>query len=467
MGENLNLPANKPVLEVAREALLLLGAQRVPPTPEAYKKAYYEIAGTSSPVMLDKRVVDELRGLLNRTLTLGLTSLLHDAPDLAAEAFRLGEELQTTESEKRLDGLNNRLSDFCMKIEMKGANSAQKQDALLRLFKLLLNNVGDLLDDDAWLKGQLETVLEMTSGPISVTALEELETSLKDVIYKQGVLKQSLNDAKDSIKELLNNFVERLDHMTQSTGNYHDRITLLTEQINSTSDVDELTELLESVKLEASSIQAEALDSLNQISASQSSVENAESRIKFLESRLEEVSELVREDMLTGSLNRRGMEDAFTREIARANRNGTSLCAAFLDLDDFRSINEQYGHFAGDDALVHMVRTVKRSLRASDFIARYGGDEFLLIFPETEEADAVNIMQRIQRELTKHFFMYKKQRILVTFSAGVCMHVGGDAWEVVANRANQAMLAAKKAGKNRVFSFDPSQELIREIVSAA
>ena len=95
------------------------------------------------------------------------------------------------------------------------------------------------------------------------------------------------------------------------------------------------------------------------------------------------MSELVREDQLTGSLNRRGLDDVFERERARADRRGTPLCIAMLDLDDFKRLNDTYGHLAGDDALSHLVKVVKDTLRSMDVIARFGGEEFLILLPET------------------------------------------------------------------------------------
>ena len=553
MAKKASSQTEKSVTEIAREALRLLGNKHLPATPDAYKAAYYEVAGMPPPdetpqkaapqelpdekktdeekraaaekkaaeekrlaeamgvledfaqqlirlhnetsdyghhlleaiqkknfkkyeqvltdllkkhliqsseripivdEVPDKSVTDELRELLIRTLSFGLTSLLHDDPELAEEAHNLGEALRDIKEAVKFEGITPRLREFCFKIEMKGATSTQQQKLLLRLFRLLLNNIGELLDDDSWLKGQLEVMQEMIAGPVDARALEDLESNLKEVIYKQGLLKHSLNDARESIKQLLISFIERLSYMTESTGNYQNRIKSLSDRISKTKNVNELNEILDAIMYETNAIQTDAVVSYNQMRSTQTKVEEAESRIRTLETQLEEVSGLVREDMLTGSLNRRGMEDAFEREIARAERHNTNLCVAFLDLDDFKNINETYGHLAGDDALVHLVRTVKNTLRPTDIVARYGGEEFLIIFPETTVDDSVSIMQRVQRELTRHFFMYKKQRILFTFSAGVAMHVNGDHWDAVTHRANQAMRAAKKAGKNRVFAAE-------------
>jgi diguanylate cyclase len=184
--------------------------------------------------------------------------------------------------------------------------------------------------------------------------------------------------------------------------------------------------------------------------AAQKEVKESEVRIKELEDKLAHMSELVREDQLTGSLNRRGLDDVFEREADRADRRGTPLCAAMLDLDNFKKLNDTYGHSAGDEALVHLVRIVKQTLRSIDVIARYGGEEFLIVMPETTLDEAAMAMTRVQRELTTHFFSANDQRLFITFSAGVALRAPREPQDSIIKRADKAMYEAKKSGKNRV-----------------
>ena len=162
------------------------------------------------------------------------------------------------------------------------------------------------------------------------------------------------------------------------------------------------------------------------------------------------MSELVREDQLTGSLNRRGLDDVYEREAARADRRGTPLCAALLDLDNFKRLNDTYGHLAGDGALRHLVKVVKDTLRSMDVIARFGGEEFLILLPETTIEAAEATMTRLQRELTRHFFMHENEKVLITFSAGVALRRPHEGQSDLVKRADEAMYKAKKSGKNRV-----------------
>ena len=182
----------------------------------------------------------------------------------------------------------------------------------------------------------------------------------------------------------------------------------------------------------------------------QKEVKEAEDHIQELEAKLAHMSELIREDQLTGSLNRRGLNDIFEREAGRADRRGTPLCAAMLDLDNFKKLNDTHGHATGDIALVHLVRIVKKTLRTIDVIARYGGEEFFIVMPETTLEEAAQAMARVQRELTTHFFSANDQRLFITFSAGVAQRAQHETQESFVKRADKAMYEAKKSGKNRV-----------------
>ena len=179
----------------------------------------------------------------------------------------------------------------------------------------------------------------------------------------------------------------------------------------------------------------------------------AEMRIAELEAELAEARAAACTDPLTGALNRRGLETAFVAEIARADREQRPLCVGVLDIDNFKQLNDRLGHQAGDGALVHLVQVVKDTLRPTDVIARYGGEEFVVLLINTRLDEAVTVMARLQRELTKRFFLHNNDKILITFSAGVTEFGPADNQDSVISRADEAMYQAKKTGKNKVVSI--------------
>ncbi|NRR30043.1 GGDEF domain-containing protein [Oxalobacteraceae bacterium] len=391
-----------------------------------------------------------LRDLLSRTLTFAVASLLSDAPALSAEAESLGAATKSAHSEEALSEIALRLKQLCYQIELKSGDTNEQQELLLRLFKLLLENVSELLDDDSWLRGQIDAVQNLISGPIDQRALEEATRSLKEVIYKQGQLKHSLSDVKLTVKNMMMTFIDRLGQVAASTGDFHEKIGGYSEKISKADNISDLNQILDEVLRETRLVQTEALRARDKMVLARQEVQDAENRIHTLEAKLQHLSELVREDQLTGSLNRRGLDDVFERETARSDRRGTPLCIAMLDLDDFKRLNDTYGHIAGDAALKHLVKIVKDTLRSMDVIARFGGEEFLILLPETTVEAAAQTMTRLQRELTKHFFLHDNEKVLITFSAGVALRQPNEDQGSLVKRADAAMYQAKQTGKNRV-----------------
>jgi diguanylate cyclase len=432
--------------------------KQLPVAPEAHKPAKAAKPVEPHPVSTLAPVVDvqtqTLRDMLLRTLSFAVISLLQGAPDLIAESETIAALVKDGQGEQALADAAGRLKQLCFKIEIRSGDMAEQHELLLRLFRLLLENITELLEDDAWLSGQIAGVQELLSGPITHSALKDATRSLKEVIYKQGVLKHSLSEAKAAMKNMMITFIDRLSAVATTTGDYHQKIDKYALEIGKAKDIGELNKILDDVMRDTKITQAEALRSRDDMVAARQNVQDAEARIHDLEKKLEQMSELVREDQLTGSLNRRGLDDVFEREEARSERRQTPLCVGLLDLDDFKRLNDTYGHIAGDHALIHLVRVIKDTLRTMDVIGRFGGEEFMVILPDTPLEDAVQTVTRLQRELTKRIFMYNNEKLLITFSAGVALRKQGEDQTTLIKRADEALYKAKRAGKNRVIAAE-------------
>ena len=300
--------------------------------------------------------------------------------------------------------------------------------------------------------GQIEALREVIDQPASVRLIDDAERRLKAVIYQQSQLKHNLSEAQRNFKAMLAGFVDQLALFAETTGTYHDTISACAQKISAARDITGIGHLLDEVMRETRSIQAHAQRSRDDLQATRRRAADAEARIAELQQALEEASRQMRHDPLTGVLNERGLAESFEKEAARALRRHAPLAVALLDLDHFKTLNDTWGDQTGDDALVHLTGVVRQNLRPQDAIARRGGEEFILLYPETDLQEATAALVRLQRELTRAFFLAGDTRILITFSAGVTAWQAGEDLETVLGRAGAAMHEAVKSGKNKVVA---------------
>jgi len=497
--------------EVARETLRRLAMRRIAPTPDNYQTLYEEIVGVpgaqaatsasaanvlsglvmdlnlhhpglTAPVEILNQAIRKsdwaqcrrqlgqitlqlkqqgengggaeapalLRELLAKTLEFGVVTQLSHSPRLAEKAQGLAAAVRNAHSAATLRDAASGLKSLWVGIEMQAPDVQQQQEMLKRILLLLVENIGELLDDDTWLRGQLDMVQEVIAGPLRIPSLQEAEMRLKEVIYKQGLVKHGLREATATLKATMTTFVSRMSDAVAANDEYQGKIATHIERISNTEDVLELNRILETLLDETRTAQADTRRAHEQLIGERDAALQAESRIRQLETELAQMSALVREDPMTRSLNRRGLDDEFAREASRADRYGAPFSIAVLDVDNFKALNDARGHQTGDEALIHLVKVAKEELRLTDHIARLGGEEFLIILPNTPLAEAANIVTRLQRSLTKKYFLDNNERVLITFSAGVAERASGEPQEAAIARADSAMYEAKHSGKNRV-----------------
>ena len=179
-----------------------------------------------------------------------------------------------------------------------------------------------------------------------------------------------------------------------------------------------------------------------------------------LQKSLEEVRALSLRDALTGTFNRRYLDDALPREIKRAHRYGHPLSVIMVDIDHFKKVNDMHGHRTGDQILKLCGRALMDSIRHDlDWVARYGGEEFTLVLPETNQEGALVVAERLRNEVAELIPKVRGFEIRITVSLGVATTLPVEGSEVnladsLLERADQALYMAKDKGRNRV-EFSP------------
>jgi len=172
----------------------------------------------------------------------------------------------------------------------------------------------------------------------------------------------------------------------------------------------------------------------------------------------EKLRELAEHDDLTGLFNMRSMYAKIDRELKRARRYRRRVAVVMMDLDHFKSVNDEFDHLFGSFVLKEIGQIVAKQIRDTDFAARYGGDEFLMVLTETDEKGAAAFGERLRANVEKHVSYDGRNRFSRTASLGVAVSRENEEVEAkeLVRRADQALYKAKEAGRNRVVIYEPA-----------
>jgi diguanylate cyclase len=189
---------------------------------------------------------------------------------------------------------------------------------------------------------------------------------------------------------------------------------------------------------------------LAQVETSRQELDQARQQLNQVNSELARAETLAVTDPLTGLPNRRGLQVALSRELARARRVKSDMCMAIIDIDHFKAINDQHGHSVGDLALVHLANVIRPGIRETDVLGRYGGEEFLLLMPDTPLAGAEFTLSRLLRTLERSPLHLRNASVKMMFSAGLSKWREAESAQDAIERADRAMYQAKQAGRGRI-----------------
>ena len=227
---------------------------------------------------------------------------------------------------------------------------------------------------------------------------------------------------------------------------YYQRIESFAKRIRATRDLGQIVSILDEALGETRSLYNNGA-----LALAEDRIQRAELEIEALKAELNKAIELTNVDPLTELLNRRGMQAGFASEAARSDRHGAPLCVAFIDIDDFKRVNDCYGHPAGDAALMHLARVMRTTLRPNDVLARVGGEEFMALLPNSNEPAAFAALNRLLKAVANNAVVCGHHNISVTFTASVTARAFGEPQKKVERRLDEALYRAKHSGKNRVM----------------
>lgn len=343
------------------------------------------------------------------------------------------------------------LNSFGNRLSFAAEEQAEIKLTLLKLLHLIIENIGEISPEDQWLTGQVEALMMACKPPLTLRRLDDIEHRLHDVIHKQKEAKGQALEMQEEMRQLLATFIERLSYMSDSSSIYYGQIERNVRLMEDAKTMADMAPVLKEMVNATRTLAQDSQLTRDELQGLREKTLATETELSRLHQELDRASALARHDPLTGALNRKGLDEALTREVALVQYKASSLCMAMLDIDNFKKINDELGVEIGDAALAHLATVAREAMRPQDILARYGGEEFVILLPDTTLVNALQAMTRLQRELTTRFFLTGTEKRLITFSAGVAEIGDKETGPEAIRRADQAMYLAKRAGKNRVL----------------
>ncbi len=375
---------------------------------------------------------------LSNSLSSPLSTASPQAAAIAGDDNDLGNNQQRLRIARRVGQL---LGQLLQKVTLEPGAEAEARQLQQSLLKS---------EDWGELREGLNRVAELVIAAVT-RGQRDFEAFLKRLDERLQSLRQHFQDQSSALAGRLDASVE-LDREIQQ------ELAQIGHQVQSSHD---LTGLKQSVTRHLQSIGGAVRRFREQESEREKNLshqlEAMQEKLAAVEANSEKMQERIREeraraliDLLTQLPNREAWQERLAFEYNRWQRYRHPLTIAVLDIDLFKRVNDSYGHKAGDRVLQLVARELQERLRNTDFIARFGGEEFVLLLPETPCAAAQGVLNELRGHIAELPFHFRGEPVTVTFSAGVAEFGDGDTEDTVFDRADCALYAAKDGGRNQV-----------------
>ena len=365
------------------------------------------------------------------------------------------------------------LQQLCARAQRFFAHRHHLIDELSLLCRELAAGLTDLAEDESWAKGQcasLQARLGATepaagaaadvaadaltpAGP-SVRSVRAATELLAETRTRQQQVRSERQAAQAAIKTVIQRMISEAGELGDHAGRFQHAVGQHAQAIAGADSLASLAGVVQAMLDDSRAVQTAVSASRERLHDEQLQAQTLQARVRELEGELRRLSDEVATDALTQVANRRGLMQAFDALVgsgARSQHEGQVpvLAVGLLDIDNFKKLNDTLGHAAGDQALKTLAAAVVERLRPVDHLARFGGEEFVVLLPGSALAEAQQALTRLQRSLSAGLFMHEGKEVFVTFSAGVTAWQPGEALEAALERADEALYEAKRTGKNR------------------
>jgi diguanylate cyclase len=399
-------------------------------------------AGDDAAAARWPQVVGSLEGTVRAALAPDEPRAVELADTLAALAARIGAEGATAALAQEVDAV-------CQRARRLLGHRRHLIDELARLCASLSDSLVELSEDDSWARGQAQALRARLAEGVNARSVRAAGEVLADTRAHQQRVRRERDDARDALRALIPRMLAELASLEEQTGQFHGNVGRHAEAIERADSLQSLAGVVRTLVEETRAVQQLVGSARERIHDESARAGELQARVQQLEGELRRLSDEVSTDALTRVANRRGLDAAFQTECARLQREPAPLAVGLIDIDNFKKLNDTLGHAAGDVALQSLASRVRDSLRPVDTVARFGGEEFVVLLPATAVDEAQAALTRLQRALSAALFMHEDREVFVTFSAGVTAYRDGETLQAALERADEALYEAKRTGKNR------------------
>jgi diguanylate cyclase len=388
---------------------------------------------------------------LQLTVAQGLPEDERRAAELADRLAMLADRLA---NEGPVESCLAELERTCAEIRRLFGHRQRLMEQVGQLCNELGQGMTELAEDGSWARGQAETLSARLAEGLNARSVRAATEILAETRARHAGVRQERDQARQALKQLIHQLLEEMGELGQHTGRFHDNVARHVQAIEAADSIESLAGVVRELVEDSRAVQALVKQSQERVQRDQERAVELEDQVRRLEGELRKLSDEVSTDALTQVANRRGLMQAFSTESARRERDGATapLAVGLIDIDNFKRLNDNLGHAAGDKALKLLAAAVRDRLRPVDHLARFGGEEFVVLLPATALTEAQQALTRLQRGLSASLFMHDDKEVFVTFSAGVTEWRPGEALEAALERADEALYEAKRSGKNRTCS---------------
>lgn len=269
-----------------------------------------------------------------------------------------------------------------------------------------------------------------------------------ELLYKAHVIDEDVKAVeflKGAVESIINSTESALQSAEDSTQNYGESLSHAADELDSSSHTPELVMgVVKKLLQETTQMQTASKGLQEQLSS-------AKSEIAELKEEYKRIQEESFTDPLTGTKNRRAFEDAFQTMCDKHKHDATPLSVLVIDIDHFKKVNDNFGHIVGDAVLRCLGKIISNSVRGDDLPTRFGGEEFVVLLPDTPLEGAAKVAEKIRKTIAAQNFRHGEQSLgCITISVGAAQLSESETSEAFLDRADNALYAAKKAGRNQV-----------------